>query len=93
MRFQIIANAYNSLPFVKTVDADSLQAVTSDIDQLGGAFIPMFVVDFEDSKTYRVVVVDGDVFLSDDASELLGPATEPEYFKRLGGPQTMETDE
>ena len=85
MRFQIIANAYNSLPFVKAVDAESLQAVTADAADIGEAFIPMFVVDFEESKTYRAVVVDGDVFLSDDATELLGPATEPEYFKRIGG--------
>ena len=84
MRFQIIANAYNSLPFVKTVDTDNLQAVTADLAGLGEAFIPMFVVDFEDSKTYRVVDIEGDVFLSDDASELLGPATEPDYFKRVG---------
>jgi hypothetical protein len=85
MRFQIIANAYNSLPFVKAVDAENLQAVTADVADIGEAFIPMFVVDFEESKTYRAVVVDGDVFLSDDATELLGPATEPEYFKRIGG--------
>ena len=84
MRFQIIANAYNSLPFVKTVDTDNLQAVTSDIADLGEAFIPMFVVDFEQDKTYRVVDIEGEVFLSDDASELLGPFTEPEYFKRIG---------
>lgn len=84
MRFQIIANAYNSLPFVKAVDAENLQAVTADVADIGEAFIPMFVVDFEESKTYRAVVVDGDVFLSDDATELLGPATEPEYFKRIG---------
>ena len=83
MRFQIIANAYNSLPFVKTVDTDNLQAITADIADLGNAFIPMFVVDFEENKTYRVVSVDDQLFLSDDASELLGPATEPDYFKRV----------
>lgn len=92
MRFQIIANAYNSLPFVKTVDTDNLQAVTADLAELGEAFIPMFVVDFEESKTYRVVDIEGDVFLSDDASELLGPATEPDYFKRVGEPATKEMD-
>ena len=84
MRFQIIANAYNSLPFVKTVDTDNLQAVTADIADLGEAFIPMFVVDFEENKTYRVVDAEDEMFLSDDASELLGPFTEPEYFKRIG---------
>ena len=84
MRFHIIANAYNSLPFVKTVDTDNLQAITADIADLGNAFIPMFVVDFEENKTYRVVSVDDQLFLSDDASELLGPATEPDYFKRIG---------
>jgi hypothetical protein len=83
MRFQIIANAYNSLPFVKTVDTDNLQAITADIADLGNAFIPMFVVDFEENKTYRVVSVDDQLFLSDDASELLGPFTEPDYFKRV----------
>ena len=84
MRFQIISYGYNSLPFVKTVDTDNLQAVTADITDLGDAFIPMFVVDFEENKTYRVVDAEGDLFLSDDASELLGPFTEPDYFKRIG---------
>lgn len=96
MRFQIIADAYNSLPFVKTVDTDNLQAITADIADLGNAFIPMFVVDFEENKTYRVVSVDDQLFLSDDAHEHLGAFTKAEGFKRLENtnqPSAMEAQE
>ena len=93
MKFHIICNAYNAVPFVKEVDADDLSAVVADVDSIGVQFIPMFVFFPDEQKFYRVVKIDdGPTFLSDDADELLGIATPPEGFKRLGGPQTMETD-
>ena len=86
MKFQIIIDAYNSLPFVKEVDSESLTSVVADVDSIGTQFIPMFVFAQEDQKFYRVVrSEDGPTFLSNDAEELLGIATPPEDLKRITG--------
>jgi hypothetical protein len=91
MKFHIICDAYNSLPFIKEVDTENLAAVTAEIRGIESSFMPKFVYSPEQESFYRIVKVYPDVegeepqvFLSDDAYEVLGSNTEPEYFKRIG---------
>ena len=91
MKFHIICDAYNSLPFIKEVDTENLSAVTAEIRGIESSFMPKFVYSPEQESFYRIVKIypdvegeEPEVFLSDDAYEVLGSNTEAEYFKRMG---------
>ena len=91
MKFHIICDAYNSLPFVKEVDSESLAAVTAEARAMEGSFMPLFVYSEDDGRFYRLVKIypevegaEPEVFLSDDAGELIGPNTDAEFFARIG---------
>jgi hypothetical protein len=92
MKYKIILWPANSLPVVREVDSENLTAVTSDLDKNKFGLFPIFVFAVDSGEFYRVLKDDDGYFLSDDADELIGPATELSEFKRITDPQTMETD-
>ena len=84
MKLFIVCDAFNSLSFVREIDTDSLLTAPADISSIESSFIPKFAYSPKEERFYRVVSVDGEIFLSDDAYELLGEATPPEGFNRMG---------
>lgn len=84
MKLYIVCDAFNSMPFVREIETDDLLTASADINKIESSFIPRFAYSPEAEKFYRIVSFDDQTFLSDDAYELLGPATPPEEFKRIG---------
>lgn len=87
MKLQVIYNSFSILPFVEDLETDSLQTALEQLS-FDNQFQPMFVVDFENQQTYRVVKSldsseDVIKFLSNDAHEHLGVFTKAEGFKRI----------
>lgn len=84
MKLFIVCDAFNSLPFVREIETDSLLTAHEDIGNIENSFIPKFAYSPDMEKFYRIVCLDEEVFLSDDAGELIGPNTDAEFFARIG---------
>ena len=84
MKYKVVFVPINSLPVVQDIDLESLSAVATEINKDMKTLFPLFVFDMEADKAYRVVSGEDGYFLTDDAEELLGIATPPEAFNRMG---------
>ena len=80
MKYGVIVSRPNFLPYVIPVDEPTpvaVSAVTDNRDLL----TPLFVVDFEADKVYRVFETEGSFTLTDGAEEMLGFRTTMEAVK------------
>lgn len=83
MKYKIVSLPLNSLPVVDEVDLDDLSAVATSLNGELGDHFPIIVFSVDSGEAYRVTRGDDGYFLSDDADELIGPATTAEEFKRV----------
>lgn len=85
MKFEIVCSPYNSLPVVVRVDLDSAKQMEDSVNEVEGYQVPLFVIDYERQKVFRVVLDGERYFVSDDAYDLIGQETPVGGFKRMTG--------
>ena len=84
MRFLVICDDPAHMPWAIPVDGsqdDALQAAVEQYDSLR-LVRPVMVIDYEESKLWRVGRDDDGWYLSDSAETKMGVMTQPEHIAR-----------